>query len=344
MKYFAGLDVSLKETAVCVVDEAGDIVREGKIGSDPEEIGPWLGQLGLAFERIGLEAGPLSSWLHDGLRALELPAICIETRRMKGAARTAVKTDRSDARLIAQAMRVGWFGAVHVKSVDSREIRVLLRNRKTLLEKRIAIDNELRGVLKEFGLKVGKVSLGRFAARITALVADRPRLSAMTEPMLAARAALIEQYQRLHRMVLAEARNHDVVRRLMTAPGVAAVVGLSFVSAIDDPRRFRRARDVGPHLGLTPRKYASGEIDRNGAISKCGDELARAALFQAAHTLLTRIKSGSPLKAWGLAVAKRRGLKRATVAVARKLSAILHRMWLDGTGFQWGQPAPATTA
>lgn len=344
MKYFAGLDVSLEETAVCVVDEGGEIVREGKVGTDPGAIGPWLERLGLSFERIGLEAGPLSSWLHDGLRELRLPAICIETRRMKGAASTAVKTDRSDARLIAQAMRVGWFGAVHVKGEDSRGLRVLLRNRKTLLEKRIAIDNELRGVLKEFGLKVGKVSAGRFAARIAELVADRPRLRAMIEPMLAARAALIEQYARLHRMVLNEARDHAVVRRLMTAPGVAAVVGLSFVSAIDDPHRFRRARDVGPHLGLTPRKYASGEVDRNGAISKCGDELAREALYQAAHTLLTRIKRWSPLKAWGLAVAKRRGLKRATVAVARKLSAILHRMWVDGTDFRWGQPAPAMTA
>ena len=337
MKYFAGLDVSLKETAVCVVSEGGEIVREGKVGSDPVEIGAWLKRLGFGFEIIGLEAGPLSPWLHEGLRELGWPAVCIETRRMRRANWQAVKTDRNDARMIAQAMRMNWFSPVHVKSKASQELRVLLRNRKMLLEKRIAIDNELRGVLKGFGLKVGKVSAGRFAARVAELVADRPRLSMFVEPMLAARAALIEQYARLHRMVLAEARGHGVVRRLMTAPGVAAVVGLTFMSAIDDPQRFQRARDVGPHLGLTPRKYASGEIDRNGAISKCGDELAREALYQAAHTLLTRIKRWSPLKAWGLAVAKRRGLKRATVAVARKLSAILHRMWVDGTDFQWSK-------
>lgn len=342
MRYFAGLDVSLKETAVCVVDENGVLLRETKASTDLVSIA--AGLEGYRLERLGLEAGPLSSWLHGELRAAGLPAICIETRRMKGAAQAAVKTDRADARMIAQAMRVGWYRAVHVKSEASRELRVLLRNRKMLLEKRIDVDNELRGVLKEFGLKVGRVSEGRFAARVERLVEERAGLRAVILPMLAARAALVEQYKRLHKMVLAQARGHPVVRRLMKAPGVAAVVSLTYVTAIDDPTRFKHARDVGPHLGLTPRKYASGETDRNGAISKCGDELARVALFQAAHTLLTRVKSWCPLKAWGLAVAKRRGLKRATVAVARKLSGILYRMWVDGTDFQWGKPAPASQA
>src|SRR6202045_3755917 len=161
MKYFAGLDVSLQETAVCIVDEDGIVISEGKTASEPGDLARWIAATGLAVTRVGLEAGPLSPWLYAGLRAAGLPAICIETRRMKGAtAAMAVKTDRNDARAIAHAMRVGWFTAVHVKTAESQELRLLLSNCRTLLEKRIGIDNEIRGTLKAFGLKLGTVSRG----------------------------------------------------------------------------------------------------------------------------------------------------------------------------------------
>jgi transposase len=336
--YFVGLDVSLDQTAICVVDDAGKILREGKAATEPEAISMWLKQIGVTFDRVGLEAGPLSPWLCEGLQATGLPAICIETRRMKGAtAAMAVKTDRNDARAIAQAMRVGWFTAVHVKTTASQELRLLLTNRKTLLTSRVALENETRGALKAFGLKVGKVSEAAFEARVIELTADQPRLRAMVRPMLTARAALQEQYDALHVMVLKAVKSDDVCRRLLTVPGVGPVTALAFATAIDDPSRFRHSRDVGAHLGLTPRKYASGEIDRNGAISKSGDRLAREALFLAAHTLLTRVTRWSTLKAWGMAVAKRRGLRRATVAVARKLAVIMHRMWADGSEFRWSR-------
>lgn len=345
MSYFVGLDVSLEETAVCVVDDSGGIVREGKVATEPEAIATWLKSGGAAFERVGLEAGPLSPWLREGLRTEGLPAICIETRRMKGAtAAMAVKTDRNDARAIAQAMRVGWFTAVHIKTTESQELRLLLTNRKTLLTGRVALENEIRGTLKAFGLKIGQVTVTAFEERAIALTADQPRLQAMVRPMLAARRALQLQYEALHVMVLKTVKSHAVCRRLLTVPGVGPVTALSFATAIDDPARFVHSRDVGAHLGLTPRKYASGEIDRNGAISKSGDRLAREALFLAAHALLTRVTRWSALKAWGMAIAKRRGLRRATVAVAHKLAVILHRMWVDGSDFRWSRdepPAPA---
>jgi transposase len=337
VKYFAGLDVSMEETAMCVVDELGAIVREGVSASDPEALSGWLSGSGLELERIGLEAGPLSEWLFDGLRAVGLRAICIETRRMKGAsAAMAVKTDRGDARLIAQAMRVGWYRAVHVKSETSRVVRLLLGNRRRLVEQRVALDNGMRGALKPFGIKVGPVSEGRFAARVRALLSGRAELLALIEPMLAVRATLRAQIKVLHRRVLALVRASALCRQLMTVPGVGAVVALSVVSGIDDPKRFRRARAVGAHFGLTPRKYASGAVDRNGGISKAGDDAVRAALFQAAHTMLTRSQSWSALKAWAMRVAKRRGLRRATAALARKLAGVLWRMWTDGTAFRAG--------
>lgn len=327
MKHFAGLDVSLQETAICVVDEDGIVINEGKAASEPDGLARWLAATGLTIVRVGLEAGPLSPWLHAGLREAGLPAICIETRRMKGAtAAMAVKTDRNDARAIAHAMRVGWFTTVHVKSTESQELRLLLSNRRTLLEKRVAIDNEIRGTLKAFGLKLGAVTVAAFAARVLELLAEQPRLLAMVRPMLAARVALRQQCEVLHRMVLKAVRASAVCRRLLSVPGVGPIVALTYATGVDDPGRFAHARDLGPHFGLTPRKYASGEIDRNGSITKAGDGAVREALVQAALTLLTRVQRWSVLKAWGMAVAKRRGLRRAIVAVARKLAIVMHRM------------------
>src|SRR3984893_785806 len=336
--YFVGLDVSLEETAICVVDNAGEILREGKAETEPEAISSWLKAVDVAIERLGLEARPLSPWLSQSLQGDGLPAGGIETWRMKGAtAAMAVKTDRNDARAIAQAIRVGWFTAVHVKSAESQELRLLLTNRKTLLTGRVMLENEIRGTLKAFGLKVGRVPVATFEARVIELTADQPRLQAMVRPMLAARLALRLQFEALHVMVLKAVKSHAVCRRLLTVPGVGAVTALTFATAIDDPARFARSRDVGPYLGLTPRKYASGEIDRNGAISKSGDRLAREALFLAAHSLLTRVTRWSALKAWGTALAKRRGLRRAPVAFARKLAVIMHRMWAGDSEFHWSR-------
>jgi transposase len=234
-------------------------------------------------------------------------------------------------------MRVGWFIVVHVKTAQSQELRLLLSNRRTLLEKRVAIDNEIRGTLKAFGLKINAVSVAGFEARVLELLADQPRLSAMVRPTLTARTALRKQCGVLHRMVLEAVRASTVCRRLLSVPGVGPVVALTYATGIDDLARFARSRDVGPHFGLTPRKYASGEIDRSGSITKAGDGGVREALVQAGLALLTRVRRWSALKAWGMAVAKRRGLRRAITAVARKLAIVLHRIWVDDTTFNWSR-------
>jgi transposase len=343
MKHYVGLDVSLAETAICVVDENGVVIREGFAASEPEDITAWLGKLNLSFERVGLEAGATSGWLYTELRAAGLPAICIDPRHLRGLTKTMpVKSDRNDARAIAHCMRVGWFSIVHVKSAVSQELRMLLVNRKTLLTKQIDLENEIRGTLRVFGLKLaGRITQSSFQKRVLELLENHPRLAAMVQPMLIARTALRQQSAVLHRMVLTAVRADPTCRRLMTIPGVGSITAVTYLTTIDDPDRFQRSRDVGAHLGLTPKKYASGEVDRNSGISKCGDVLMRTTLYQAALALLTRCQKHSDLRNWGLRLAKRRGLRRAIVGVARKLAIVMHRIWADGTEFRWSREESA---
>ncbi len=342
MTHYAGIDVSLETSSICVVDAAGAIVRELKAESDPEALAAALTGAGLVFARVGLEAGPMSQWLHGGLAAAGLPVVLLETRQLRAATKMRpVKTDRTDARAIAQMVRTGWFRAVHVKSELSQELRVMLTARKLLVGKLRDIDNGIRGLLRGFGLKMGAVGERGFPARARELAADRPGLAAVIGPLLRARETLLAERERLHRLVLAAARGDAVCRRLMTVPGVGPVTALTFRSAVDDPARFSRSRAVGAHFGLTPRRYQSGETDRVGHVSKQGDGLARQALYEAANALLTRTSRWSALKAWGMGVAKRAGMRRAKVALARKLAAVLHRMWRDGSEFRWGKEVAA---
>lgn len=343
MKYFAGLDVSLEESAVCVVDETGQIVREAKIASEPQAIADYLLGTGLSLGRVGLEACPLSQWLYDGLVAAGLPAICIEVRHLKAALSAMTnKTDRNDARGIAQVMRTGWFRAVHVKSTGSHEVKMLLTSRKLLLNKLLDVENQIRGSLKVFGLKLGKISRQQFEARVLELVGDRPALRAVAGPLLHVRNVILKEYSSLDRLVLQAARRDAVCQRLMSVPGVGAVVALTYRAAVDVPARFAKSKALGAHFGLVPRKHQSGELDRTGRISKVGDAMVRTALYEAASVMLSRVVRFSALKAWALRVAQRQGLKKAKVALARKLAVILHRIWIDGTTFRWGATlAPA---
>jgi len=345
VEYYAAIDVSLELSSVCVVDETGKIVRETKVASEPEALVALFNDTGLEFTRIGLEAGPLSQWLHAGLTAAGLPAILIETRHVKAALKAmTVKTDRNDARGMAQLMRIGWFRPVHVKAVPAQEIRALLTGRKLLLGKLQDVELGIRGLLRGFGLKVGRVSKGRYEARIQELVTGHPMLEPVAAAMLQARASLRAEYGKLHRMLLGIVRNDMVCRRLMTVPGVGPVVVVTYKTAIDDPTRFRKSKNLGPYFGLTPCRYQSGEVDWTGRISKVGDATVRTALFQAANAMLNRLTRFSALKAWALRVAKLRGVKRAKVALARKLAVVLHRMWVDGTDFRWRKAPAQVTA
>lgn len=338
MDYFAAIDVSLEVSSVCVVDATGRIVREAKVASEPEALAKFFGELGFALVRIGLEAGPLSQWLHRGLVAAGLPAILIETRHVKAAlSAMRVKTDRNDARGMAQLMRMGWFQPVHAKAPLAQEVRALLTARKQLQAKLQDIESSIRGILRGFGLKVGTISKAGFEARACELAAGHPMLEQIIGAMLKARAGVRAEYGVLHRELLKLVRANEICRRLMTVPGVGAVVAITFTSAIDDPHRFARSKAVGAHFGLTPRKYQSGEIDRTGRISKAGDAMVRTALYEAANVMLTRAVRFSTLKAWGMKVAARQGARKAKVALARKLAVVLHRMWVEGTTFRWGK-------
>lgn len=343
MEHYAGLDVSLEQTSVCIVDLQGEIVREAKVASDPDALVQFFCSQDLKIARVGLEAGPLSQWLHAGLVSAGFEAVLLETRHVKAAlSAMTVKTDRRDARGIAQLLRLGWYRPVHAKSASAQEVRSLLTARKLIQSKLLDIESGIRGVLRGFGLKVGTISRGRFEARIHELVAGQAMLETVIGSMLAARTALQTEFARLHRALLVLVRGDPVCQRLMSVPGVGAVVAITFRSGVDDPTRFRRSRDVGPHFGLTPRKYQSGEIDVTGSISKVGDRMVRTALYEAASVMLTRSVRMSSLKSWAMAVAKRRGAKKARVALARKLGVILHRMWVDGTDFRWSNDGAVT--
>src|ERR687890_844259 len=256
MEHYAGIDVSLELSSVCVVDSSGRIIRETKVASEPEALVGFFGQLGLPLVRIGLEAGAPSPWLHAGLTAAGFEAVLLETRHVKAAlSAMIVKTDRKDARGIAQLLRMGWFRPVHRKSPPAQEVRALLVGRKLLQGKLLDVELSLRGLLRGFGLKLGAVSKGRFAARVRGLVAGQPTLERVAEPMLRAREALRTEYHVLHRAVLGLVRQDATCRRLMSVPGVGALVAITFTSAVDDPARFRRSRAVGAHFGLTPKRY-----------------------------------------------------------------------------------------
>jgi len=345
VQHYVGLDVSLKLTAICIVDGTGKIVREGTVASNPEAIAAFVKSHAPYVARIGLETGATSTWLWTELNKMGLPVICIDARHAKAALRMQInKSDRNDAVGIARIMQCGWYKEVRVKDLDSHAIKALLVSRGLLVKIKRDLENQIRGLLKNLGLVIGRAKMNVFFVRVAELTEDRPELAAVVEPLLNTRQAVERQIADLDRKVVRLARNDAQVRRLMTVPGVGAITALCFLATIDDPTRFKRSRSVGAYVGLTTRRYASGEIDWTGRISKCGDKLLRSYLYEAANVLLTRVAKWSPLKAWGVRLAKRSGLRKAKVAVARKLAVILHRMWIDGTEFNWSSKEVAQPA
>jgi transposase len=335
MDHYAGIDVSLECSSVCVVDTSGKIVREDKVASEPDALIGWLGSLGFELSRIGLEAGPLSQWLFAAMREAGLAVELLETRHVRKAFEAMpVKSDRNDARGIAQLMRLGWFRPVHCKSMGAQETRSLLTARKLVQSKLHDVENSLRGILRGFGLKVGKTTELKFAGRIKELVAGHPHLEMITHALLAVHAVLRNEFMAYEKQVRKMARSDTRARLLMSTPGVGPIVALTYASAIDDPARFKSSKKVGAHFGLTPKRHQSGETDYTGRISKLGDASVRTALYEAAHIVLTKpIKGCSQLKSWAMRIARRAGMSKAKVALARKLAVILHRMLVNGTPF-----------
>ncbi|MBV8870629.1 MAG: IS110 family transposase [Acetobacteraceae bacterium] len=293
--------------------------------------------------RLGIETGPMTPWLVHELRARGLDIVCLDARHASAALKMQMnKADRNDAEGLAQIMRTGWYRSVHVKSLDTHRARALLGARTQLVGMTTRLSNHIRGVLKTFGLLPGAMRGLPFDRRVEALLADRDDLVPIVRPMLEAWRKLREQIAAFDKAVRALAKASPTCRLLMSVPGIGVVSVLAYVSTVEDPARFARSRSVGAHMGLTPRQYQSGEVDRSGKISRCGDTLARTLMYEAAVVILTRVKRASSLKDWAQAIARRSGVGKARVALARKLSVILHSVWRSGEPFRWpGKPAAA---
>jgi len=344
MDLYIGFDVSLASTAMCGLSEKGKLVKETSAPSEPEDLVKMLNALPGRVVAVGLEAGPLSQWLYQHLTEAGFPTVLMETRQVKGALKAMpIKTDRRDAEGIARLLQMGWFRPVHCKSLSAQEMRALLSSRKAIQQAASSLELSIRGVLRNFGLKMGQVAKGRFEQRVLELTGGNPMLEAAANPILSARRALRQELAGMEKLLRDHAKSDPVCRHLMTMPGVGALVALTYKAAIDDPDRFLSSRDVGPWVGLTPRREQSGERDIIGEISRAGDAGLRTALYQAATVMLNTARPNW-LSAWAWNVAKRRGKKRATVALARRIGVVLHRMWQDGTEFRFTRADAATAA
>jgi len=340
MPFYVGLDVSQKTTAICVVDHRGGRRWRGACATDPSVIASVVSHHAGADAKIGVETGSMTPWLVHGLRDAGLAVECLDARRVKAALQMRLnKTDQNDAEGLAQVVRTGWYRAVHVKSLGAHRARSLLGARAQLVGMRTRLSNMIRGVLKTFGMLPGSGRGQRFDRRVEALLQGEPQVAAIVHPLLETWHQLGRQITTFDKAVQQQVRADPICRLLMTVPGIGALSSLAYVSTVEDPNRFSRSRSVGAHLGLTPRRYQSGEIDRSGRISRCGDSLARTLMYEAAIVILHRVKRPSQLKDWALAIAQRAGPGKARVALARKLSVILHSVWRSGEPFRWSAEA-----
>lgn len=336
MKHYVGLDVSQKETSICVVDGGGKVVYEGRAASEPGALAKVIAKHAPHAERIGFESGMMSSWLWHELRHVGLPVVCVEARHAHAVLSARMnKSDENDARGLAELIRVGWFKEVRIKSKDSQAVRTLLAARSRLVMVRKDIQNHVRSMLAEIGLRFPRAVGRAFTSRIRDLTEDIPALRSVTDHLLAVYDNVVAEEAKLDRKLRELARSDETVRRFMTVPGIGTVTALAYRHAIDDPSRFKSAQTVGAYLGMTPRRFQSGNIDIQGKVSKWGDRALRSYLYEAATVLLYRTKRRSQLKDWGEQLARRVGSKKAHVAVARKLAIILHCIWTDGTEFEW---------
>jgi transposase len=337
MPCYVGLDSSKRTTAICVLDDQGATVREGTVASDPKAIVGFLRGEGRRYARVGMESWSLASWLYEGLARAGLPIICIEAGHAHRFLKEwrVNKTDRNDARGIAELMRINAYKTVHIKTQQSRQSSALISVRKLLLRKVCDIEHGIGSTLLLFGLKLNSGGRSTFERRVRALVRSDAFLASLLEPLMAVRAHNLEALHAFERRLQEMADADPVCRRLMTAPAVGAITALMFRAVIDEPRRFTRSRNVGPHLGLTAATWQSGKRKRTGGISKHGDKGARTALYLAASYQLRRDAKPSWLRDWGLEVAARRGRKKATVAIARRLAVTLHQMWITESDFRW---------
>src|SRR6056297_459703 len=326
MEEYIGLDVSMKETAVSIRRD-GQRIWRGKCASDPTVIAQLIRKRAPYAKRIVFETGPLSVWFYHALCSEGLPAICIDARHAKAALDMAPnKTDANDADGLAHLAEVGFFREVRVKGFDSMLTRTLVAARRQLVRITTALSNQIRGLMKTFGLVVPAGKGSNFERNVRRLLTDHPGLSEIMLPLLEAWRTTRLQSVELGRQLVAQARRVKACQLLMSIPGVGVITATAFVTAIENLDNFRRSRSVGAWLSLTTRRYQSGEVDYDGHISRRGDRHVRSLLYEAAMVILTRSRADSDLRTWGLKLKERIGFKRAAVAVARKLAVIMHAM------------------
>jgi transposase len=333
MEEYIGLDVSMKETAISIRRDGKRIWR-GKCASDPAVIANLLRKHAASAKRVIFETGPLSVWFYHALCAEGLPAICIDARHAKAALDMAAnKTDANDADGLAHLAEVGFYREVRVKGFDSMLTRTLVSARTRLVRITTELSNQIRGLMKTFGLVVPAGKGSKFDEHVRALLVDQKDLAAIVLPVLEAWRSMRLRAAELGRQLIADARKSEACQLLMSIPGVGTVTAICFTTAIEDPNNFKKSRSVGAWLGLTTRRYQSGQVDYDGHISRRGDRHVRSLLYEAATVILTRSSAESGLRTWGLALKERLGFKRAAVAVARKLAVTMHAMLRSGEMF-----------
>jgi transposase len=336
MEQYVGLDVAQAETAVCVIDAHGKRQWQGSCRSTPQAITSVLKRKAPHSHKVAMETGPLAVWLWHSLRSAGVPVVCLHARHAKAALSVQMnKTDANDAFGLAQIVRAGWYREVEVKSIESHKLRLLLAARAKMVSMRTMLYGQIRGLLKTFGVVLPAGKGSSFERLVLRGVPADGTVTMVVKSLLATWNQLMTEVRKLDRLIIKVAAVSPICRRLMTVPGVGPTTAVAYLATIDQPKRFARSRNVGPYLGLTPRRYQSGEVDYAGRISKCGDRILRSLLFEAAGVLLFRNKRTSPLKEWGLRLARRVGSAKARVAVARKLAVVLHRLWVDETEYRY---------
>lgn len=337
MKYYIGLDVSMKETSICIVDECGQIVFEADVLTLPNEIYACIKASGFKTQLAGLESGSLSHWLVDSLGKLGLPTICVCSRKMAAILSLTInKTDKNDARGIAQAIRAGYYRKVHHKSQHAVELSTLMGARRSLVNQRTNSMNTIRGLFKSYGIIVGIANASRFFAKVETLLEKLSKEAQIgIKSLLGSFLIVNNELLVLDRIVEKIALQDPIIKRFLTIPGIGPITALTYKMTIDDPYRFKKSRSVGAYIGVTPTQYSSGETHRQGKVSKCGSSELRYLLCEAATSLMLRTKIWNKDKAWAHKLMKKHGFGKARMALARKLAVKMHRMWVDEKDYEW---------
>lgn len=333
---YCGIDLASKASAVCIMDEAGKIRAEFQMPTDEDGFRTRLGEA--EAMHCVLEASPLAEWAAQMLESLGHSVQVVDPRRAKAVIRTKRKTDQIDARNLANMARTGWYNAVHRKSEQARLMRTLLKARQGLLKVAGAQRNRVLGLLRAHGIKVSGARGDAFESRVLEAVRARaPELEILLEPLLKIGRQAKEEADNLTKRLEELVGQMPVCQRLMSVPGVGPIVAAAYVATIDDPHRFESSTQVGDYLGLVPSVYQSGDTEYRGRITKEGDAMLRWLLVEAATVLLGRVKRSCALQRWGRRLVAEKGAAKARVAVARKLSVLLHRLWVTGESFDWAR-------